>query len=124
MPNATAYTGQFGAPLNPGRLRHQITWQRQAVSTQNSFGDDVSSWTDVITCRANVRSLSGRELSAAQQLWAEAKYLIEQHYIPRLSTEDRISWYIDGDVRLLDVIAIEDTVGTGMTHAVYAKDLT
>ena len=106
--------------LNPGLLRHTITWQQKTVSGQNSFGEDIYEWDDVMVCRARVTALAGRELEAAQQRWAEARFQIEQHYVSGLKRAMRVAW---GD-RLLDVIDAEDPWGTGMALRAMAKEWT
>lgn len=111
--------------LNPGILRHQITWQRENVTGQDGFGSDIlgtPAYLNVATCRAEVKHLAGRELEAAQQRWAEAKYQITQHYSRGLSNAMRISWYIDGQVRLLDVLAIKDVSMLNRIQVITAKD--
>ncbi len=120
----TARTLDEAAILNPGILRHQITWQRKTVTGQNSSGEDVYSWTDVITVRAQVRALTGRELQAAQQRWAEAQYMIRQHYVKGLERVERGSWFIDGQVRYLDILDVQDIPGTGRYLEIIAKEWT
>jgi head-tail adaptor len=112
--------------LNPGRLRHQITWQRKNVSgIRSSFGDDIAgdpAYLNVVTCKAEIASLEGRELEAARQLWSEARYKITQHYYAGLTTDLRISWYIGGEVKTLDVLDIQDPLQTARVQIIYAKD--
>jgi len=48
-----------------------------------------------------VRSLSGQELAAAQQRFAEAQYGLLQHYSNGLATSMRIKWNDNGTVRPL-----------------------
>lgn len=122
MPNQSQFREQFGAPLNPGTLRHQITWQRKGVTGQNSFGEDAYTWGDLVTLKASVQNLNGRELFAVQQKWAEARYRITQHFYSGLTPKDRISWYDDGVVKTLDVLDIQDTAGTGRVQTVIAMD--
>lgn len=113
------------ARLNPGVLRHQITWQRKNVIGRNSFGEDTygdPAWLNHLTCKAQVKELNGRELERLQQTWAEVKYEIKQYRSAGLKSEMRLSWYIDGQVRTLDVLGILDPPGTGMYQLVYAKD--
>jgi head-tail adaptor len=122
MPNFRAYTDQFGQPANPGTFRHQITYQRRTVTGQNSFGDDTATWANHATIYASVRALVGRELAAVTQIWAEARYKIEHHYYPGITPQDRISWYMDGVVKLLDVLDAGDAAGRGAVQVIYAKD--
>lgn len=109
--------------LNPGLARHQITWQEKRVTAQNSFGEDVYTWSDVVTLRARVRSLGGRELAQARQMWPDARYEIEQPYYAGLDPMMQISWYVDGSTtKTLDVLDIQDQPGSGRYQIVLAKD--
>ena len=94
--------------LNPGLLRHQITWQQKSVIGQNASGEDIFAWTDFLTCRARVQSTAGRELTRIMQIWAEADFLIEQHFSRGLRDDMRISWYNEGEIIYLDVLNIND----------------
>lgn len=49
-----------------GRLNKRVTIQSQ-VTTQDGLGTESTNWSDVTTCWAWVRPVSGRELLAAQQ---------------------------------------------------------
>lgn len=108
--------------LNPGLLNHRIVWQQKAVSGQDSVGQDIYTWGDVITTPARVTALQGRELEAAQQRWAEARFKIEMHYTAAIEREMRGAWFVDGEYRYLDVIDAEDPWGTGMVLHVMAKE--
>lgn len=66
--------------------------------------------------------MSGRELEAAQQKWAEAQYAIRHHYIPGLDETYRIAWFVDGTIRYLDPVNIADLAGTGRVLNITAKD--
>jgi len=114
-----------GRTLNPGLLRHQIIWQRKEQtpgSEQNTFGEDVFEWVDHVLCRAQIRSLTGRELEMAQQRWAEAKYAIRQHFTRGLTTTHRIQWNDDGDIKYLDPLEVSDLAGTRRVQDVIAKE--
>lgn len=108
--------------LNPGLLRHQVQYVRQTVTSQNSYGEDVTTATTVLTCKARVVNLMGRELWAAQQRWGEARYKLVQHYSPGLQVKDVIHWYVDGAVKTLDVLDVGDAGGNGRIQTIYAKD--
>lgn len=108
--------------LNPGALRHQITWQRKVTSGYNSYGEDQYTWQDFLTCRARVEGAPGRnEIQEAMQKWAEAEYLITQHFAPGLLANMRICWYVDGEVIYLDVLNIDDPPGTGRFQKILAR---
>jgi len=119
-----AFRVDEGKTPNPGLLRHQITWERKvpAASPINSYGEDVFVWSGFQVCRAQVKELTGRELESAQQRWAEAKYVILQHYIKGLEMTDRIYWWIDGEAVYLDPLSIDDEPGTGYWQQVVCKE--
>jgi SPP1 family predicted phage head-tail adaptor len=108
--------------LNPGLMRQQITWQGQVVSGQNPNGEDVLTWGNVLTCKADITGLIGLELERAQQKWAEARYRIIQHYYKGLTDKMRVAWLIDGTMRYLDVLDISDPPGTGRYQVVTTRD--
>jgi head-tail adaptor len=108
--------------LDPGLLRHQITWQKKVVSGQNSYGEDNFSWVNFLTCRACVEGAPRRgETQQAMQRWAEAEYQITQHFSPGLEAKMRIAWWIDGAMAYLDVLNIDDPPGTGRYQKILAR---
>lgn len=111
-----------GQVLNPGVLRHQITWQSKTITGQNSAGEDIVSWVDVITVKCQVKSLQGREVEATRQRWAEAQFHVKQHYVPGMERIDRGYWLVDGAVQYLDILDIQDPVGTGRFQVIMAKE--
>lgn len=110
--------------LNPGLLRHRITWQTKAVTSRNDFGEDVYSWVDVVSVACQVKPLAGREMQAAQQRWAESKYRIVQHYVPGMERAERGAWFVDGEYRYLDILDINDRAGIGRVMEITAKEWT
>lgn len=111
-----------GRVVNPGAFRHRIIWQEKAITGQDSFGQDIYSWRDVVSCSAQVRELQGRELQSAQQRWAEAKYMIQQHYDARPRVAHRIAWFNRSTWLYLDPIDIPDQAGTGLVLDIAAKE--
>jgi head-tail adaptor len=113
-----------GETLRPGLLRHQITWERKvpADPPQNEWGEDVFTWQGFLTCKAQIKELTGRELQFANQRWAEAQYQLLQHYVPNIEMTDRISWWIDGKVILMDILSILDPPGTLRYQEIIAKE--
>lgn len=107
--------------LNPGLLRHQITWQVKSVSGQDGFGQDIFVWADFLSCRARVEADLGRESEQFQQRWAEADYVLTQHFYNGLLPEMRIAWLDDGVMKYLDVLSIQDPAGTGRYQKVVCK---
>lgn len=85
--------------------RSRITIQR-ATASQNSYGEDVPTWAAIGSCWANIRPLQGRELEAAQQTFAEARFRIEVRYQrgAGFQRKDRVIW----GSRTLDILDVED----------------
>lgn len=111
--------------LNPGTLRDQITWQTKNVIGQDTYGHDILGdppHRDVVTCMCRVSGMQGRELIAAQQIWADARYRIRQHYYKGLKPDMQIAWFVDGEVRLLDVLDIQPAGDMHQMQVIYAKD--
>lgn len=108
--------------LNPGLLRHRITWQEQVVTSQDSYGQNVYTWQPVLTCRAQVQARGGMEMERAMQKWADAQFLITQHFSPGLRAKMRILWYVDGETQILDVLGIDDPSGMGRYQNVVCKN--
>lgn len=104
--------------LDPGALRHRLVVQR-ATKTQDSYGQDVVEWTDLMTIYAQVRAMTGNEMEAARQTAAEARFKIRSWYPPvTIRREDRIIW----DQRTLDVLDAEDPTGVGREIVILAKE--
>lgn len=116
------YREQFGDIQNPGTYRDTLQWQRPVVTEQTTMGEDVVEWQTYCTARASVNALTGRELEAAQQRWADARYQITHAYVSGLHREMRINWYTQGEARLLDVLDIADKPGTGRYLTITARD--
>lgn len=108
--------------LNPGRLNHRITWQEKFVSGHNSFGEDVFSYRDLITCACDVKELQGQELDWARQRWGEARYEITQHFNAGLKRVHRGLWFVHGENRLLDIVGPLEPLGIGLMQTIYAKE--
>ena len=105
-------------PLDPGSLRNQITVQR-CTKTQNSYGEDVPTWSTLLTMNAEVRAMTGREMEVARQTAAEARFKIRSWNPPvTIRREDRIIW---GD-RTLDILDAEDPTGVGREIVILAKE--
>lgn len=109
--------------LNPGLLRHQITWQRKGITGQSSFGTDEYTWNVVLVCKARVLSLGGTEQDADMEKMAVDMYQITQHYYKGLRPGDRIEWWNDDIVTYFDVLNISDTQGLERFQVVLCKAL-
>lgn len=67
--------------IRSGEFDRRISIQARGT-TKDSFGQQVTTWTEVISCWARIRPMSGRELIAAQAVQAETTHRIEILYRP------------------------------------------
>lgn len=105
--------------MNPGDLRTSVRIEQKTVTGQDSYGQDVFTWTTVATMWCDVRPLSGRELEAAQQLHAEARWKIRTHY-PSVTIKRAMRAVIG--TRTLDILDAEDPVGKRREFVMLAKE--
>ena len=89
--------------MQAGLLREVVTLQSQS-STQDSFGQRVTTWTDVATVRAQVQALSGRELVNAQSIHAEVSTQVMIRYRTAVTAAMRVLYR----GRVLNVHAVLD----------------
>lgn len=96
--------------MRAGRLDQRVTIQHRTVTGQDSYGQDVVSWTASTSGPfwAEVAALEGRELANVQQKWAEARFRVTIRYQTGVTIRrrDRISW--QSPERLLDILDAED----------------
>lgn len=114
---------QFGAPLNPGVLRHQVRWERKVAGVPDGFGHSTPAWELVVLASVQIVSLQGREIAAMQQRWAEANWKIRQHYVAGMSRAQRGVVKIDGVERILEVLDVQDPTGMGREQIIIAKEM-
>ena len=77
--------------MRAGTLRHVVTIQAPAV-TKNTRGAEVVTWSTLATVRADVRTLSARELVANDQVTPIAQHLITLRYRTGITTKHRVLW--------------------------------
>ena len=80
--------------MQAGKLDQRIVIKDKTIASQNTYGEDVTTPVTVGTFWARVEFLTGRELDAAQQRWAEARYRIRMRRQPgiTLQREQSIQW--------------------------------
>ena len=105
--------------MNPGDLRTSVTIEQKTITGQNSSGEDVYTWSTVATMWCDVRPMSGRELEAAQQIHAEARWKIRTHY-PSVTIKRAMRAMIG--TRTLDILDAEDPVGKHREFVMIAKE--
>lgn len=78
--------------INPGEFRHVITFQK-SKGTQNEYGEEAKGpieWDDVLTVRAGIYPMSGREFFAAETVNSEVTHKINMRYLPGITPDMRI----------------------------------
>lgn len=86
--------------MKAGKLRHRITLQAQSA-TQDAFGGQANTWTDVATVWAEIITLEGRELLAAQAVHNESRYKIRMRGI---SGDVNPAWRVKFGSRHLNIL--------------------
>jgi SPP1 family predicted phage head-tail adaptor len=79
----------FTTAIAAGELRHRIVIQDRSLA-QDSFGGQLSVWTDRITARAAVKPLTGRELELAQAVATETSHQVSLRYRPGITPAQRL----------------------------------
>jgi SPP1 family predicted phage head-tail adaptor len=105
--------------LNPGDLRTQVQFQAPTVASQDSAGQNVTTWVTQFTAWCQVTALVGREIEVARQLNAEAKFKLRLHFPP--VTVER-EWRAVMGTRALNIIDAEDPTGERRELVVTAKE--
>jgi SPP1 family predicted phage head-tail adaptor len=80
--------------INPGEFRHIITFQKKSDG-QNSYGEvskNDSDWTNVVTVRAGIYPISGKEFYAAETVNSEVSHKVNLRYIPGITPDMRIKF--------------------------------
>ena len=101
-----------------GQLNQRIDIQEDN-GIVNSVGQKIPSWTLLTTVWAHVRSLSGNERFAAQQLISEVVYEITIRFRTDLDESHRV---VLQDGQLLDIQAIFDPDGRRRELKILCKE--
>lgn len=87
--------------INPGELRHKIVFQK-LENIQNEYGESLNIWNDVLTTRAGIYPISGKEFYAAETVNSEVTHKINMRYMKNLTPDMRIKF----DNRYFNIISI------------------
>lgn len=92
--------------MKAGKLRQVVTIQSRTNDDQDSVGQPQDPWRGVVTVRADIAPLNGREYFSAQQVVSEVTTKITIRYRPDVTVENRI---VFGDINydILDVIDVD-----------------
>lgn len=77
--------------MNPGDLRHRITFQRLVEAT-NEVGETVQTLEDYTTVWAAIEPTTGREYYEAQKIQPELTYKITVRYISGITPDMTIKY--------------------------------
>lgn len=88
--------------INPGELRHKITFQKFDKGQQNEYGEPIPNWVDVFTVRAGIYPISGKEFYAAETVNSAVTHKVNIRYVKGLTPDMRVKF---GD-RLFSIISI------------------
>lgn len=77
--------------INPGELRHIITLQK-LENTQNDYGEVIEVWKDILTTRAGIYPVSGKEFFSAETMNSEVSHKVNMRYIPGITSNMRIKF--------------------------------
>src|SRR5574340_200548 len=75
--------------IRTGDLNRRVTIQQRRASV-DAFGQQVQTWTDLLTCWAHIEPLTGRELLSAQALVSEVSYQVTILYRPEITAAMRV----------------------------------
>jgi SPP1 family predicted phage head-tail adaptor len=77
--------------MNPGELRHRITIQK-LVNTQDTFGQPLEQWPNVVTVWASVKPIVGKEFFAAETVNSEVTHKIKIRYRAGITPDMRVKF--------------------------------
>ncbi|KRE33424.1 phage head closure protein [Paenibacillus sp. Soil724D2] len=86
---------------NAGSYRHPITFQKQSTTT-NDYGEKIVQWDDIITVKAGVYPISGKDYISAVQVNSEITHKISLRFVPNITADMRVKF----GSRLFTIIAI------------------
>lgn len=91
----TKYTNQAGS------YRHPITFQKQSAA-ENDYGELIPQWDDVITVKAGIYPVSGKDYISAVEINSEITHKINLRYVPNITADMRIKF----GTRTFTIIAV------------------
>ena len=89
--------------LDSSSLNRRVTIQSR-TSAIDSYGQQVTTWTDVVSCWASIETQSGRELLAAQAINAELTDMVTILYRTTITAAMRVLY----QSRVLNIQSVID----------------
>lgn len=89
--------------VRSGDLNRRIAIQ-QRTTTPDGYGQQTTTWTDVITCWASIEPLNGRELVQAQAVQAETTHQVTILYRSSITAAMRVVY----QGRVFNILSVID----------------
>lgn len=99
--------------MHAGKLRQSVTIQSRTNDDQDSVGQPQDPWRGVVTVRAAIEPLNGREYFSAQQVVSDVTTRITIRYRPGITTANRVVAHFGNDDVNYDIL---DVIDTEMQH--------
>lgn len=77
--------------MQAGKLRHVITIKSKTV-TQDTYNEEIITWTDVATVRAAIETPTGTEYQDVESLAAAISHKVSIRYYPGLGPTMIVVW--------------------------------
>ena len=89
--------------LDSSSLNRRITVQSRSTAL-DSFGQQITTWTDVLSCWASIEPLSGSELIAAQAVSTELSHTVTIQYRTTVTAAMRVLY----QARVFNIQSVTD----------------
>ena len=89
--------------MRAGELRHVVTIKRKVV-TQDTYNQEVITWTTVATLRAKIETASGAEYTDVETAGASLAQQVTIRHYPGLAPTMRVYW----GARVFEIEAVQE----------------
>ncbi len=105
--------------MRAGELRHVVTIKEKTV-TQNSFNEEIITWTEVITLRAKIETTGGSEYQDVESQGAAVTQKVTIRHYPNLIPTMIVEWgdrtfqieaVLDDNVQRATVLMCSEVIG-------------
>ena len=104
--------------MNIGRLRHRVGLS-QASTAQNSFGEQIDTWSNYTTVWGSVRPMKGQELEHAHQISAEVNHVVRIRYNSSVESDHRVTH----DSRTFEIVSVINWQERNIFMDLYCKEI-
>ena len=103
--------------MRAGQLKHQVNIQFK-TETQNSHGEAIPAWTTGYTGYAAIKTLTGKETFASQEVQAQATHQIIMRYVRGIAPDKRILF----GTRIFDILFVEEDLDKNQMLTIIVKE--